>query len=77
MPPVVKHLRHKPSAWVRKRKRCQAQVGEATQLWRAHCGKDMQCELGANFIVDGMYLCKRHAGDKLLAELVDGEEWYE
>lgn len=46
--------------------RCEANVSEFTRRWRDLSGSDHLCEMRGRYIIDGVHLCKRHAGQYLL-----------
>jgi hypothetical protein len=71
--PTVKRLTYALGTRTWRHKRCEALVAEATARWRNLAGKDYRCELSALYVVDDQYLCKRHAGDYLIQNLLNGE----
>lgn len=74
-PPTVKRVVYSPQIKYRRLgRRCEAEVSEFTQRWRVFAGQDLRCTFDGIYSVDGMYLCKRHAGDLLLSLLTEGEE---
>lgn len=54
------HLHH----W--NRTRCQADVGLTTQRWRNFTGEDNRCKMTALYRLDGVPLCERHCGARLI-----------
>jgi hypothetical protein len=52
---------------------CEANVEEATARWRNILGQGYQCSREAQFQVDGVCLCKTHAGARLIKTLLKGE----
>ena len=54
--------------------RCQAQIKDSTKRFRDFLKQDYYCMLAAAYSVDGILLCKRHAGEELIRLLVKEKE---
>ena len=48
------------------RTQCESDVGLMTQRWRDFIGEDNRCKMTALYRLDGVALCARHCGDRLI-----------